>query len=192
MQNLILKKIKIIKKFKIISLLLIIFILSSFFTYGYYTNTSKYFLDSRKSDGFGGFALERDANDFIVDGCGSGTMLDIITGLCWIKNMNTFGIHNWDNAVTDCSNLDYSGHTDWRLPTRNEFFTLTDQIGNSGSTCISLEGIGFINCRDDYYYWLKDEYVSDTGWAIFIDLSDNRDGLFDKPNLHYVTCVRRN
>ncbi len=51
---------------------------------------------------------------------GDGTVTDLITGLMWVKAPfelpgNSDGMR-WDEAVTFCSNLNYAGYDDWRLP----------------------------------------------------------------------------
>ena len=33
---------------------------------------------------------------------------------------------DWNQAREYCKNLQYAGFSDWRLPTRHEFFTITD------------------------------------------------------------------
>jgi hypothetical protein len=177
-------------KIKIMTFIFIIVILFSIFTYAYYTNTHKFFEDSRKNDGNSGFALERDSSDFIEDGCGSGTMLDTVTGLCWLKDMNTFGQKDWSPALTDCSNLDYAGHSNWELPTKPELYTLIDEIGPSGSTCTTLINFGFTNCQDSYY-WSSNEYQPDTAYAWHVDFNGGADGSLGGTGTHYVTCVRR-
>lgn len=178
---------KTIKIVGVLSLLVMILSISSF---AYYTNTNKYFEDSGKDDGEDGLALERESNEFIIDGCGSGTMLDTVTGLCWLKNMNTFGQKNWSTALTDCSSLDYAGHSTWEIPTRNELFTLINQIGVSGSTCVTLTTFGFTNCQDNTY-WSSNEYQTNTDNAWLVAFSNGGDNYFVKTNSGYVTCVVR-
>jgi len=201
---------------KVIFTVSLITILFSLITYAYYTNTNKFFDDSRKNDGFGGEALERDSEDFIVNGCGAGTMLDTVTGLCWDKNMshagstkqwatnNTYAKPTWNDttkiysypngkanypAFVYCEDLTIDDKDDWRLPTRNELMTLIDEIGGSGSTCISLIGFGFSNCQDNYY-WTQDEYKSSTSYVWLVYFSSGLDGTRAKTDYRYVVCVR--
>jgi len=182
----------------------------------YYTNINRYFDDSRKADGFYGFALERTSNEFIVDGCGSGTMLDTVTGLCWDKNMNhngstlqwstvnTYREPVWNNATkiysypsgkvnypafAYCEDLVLSGQTDWRLPSDNELHTLIDQIGVLGQTCTTLTGFGFTNCQNNYY-WADREYKPITSSAWLVDFNLGFDNGLGKTVNYYVVCVR--
>lgn len=185
-------KIKNLKKIKTIAFLSLIAILFSLASYAYYTNTNKYFEDSRKDDLNSGYALEREADDFIVDGCGTGTMLDTVTGLCWLKNMNTFvETINWSQASSDCSGSTVGERSDWRVPTIPELFTLIDQIGGSGSTCTTLGNFGFTGCQDGYY-WSSEEYQPNADYAWHVSFGYGNSNSNFKPNSDYVTCVARN
>lgn len=182
------KKNKLSKKIIFITVLTLFTILLSLFTFSYYTNTAKFFEDSRKADGFSGYALEREANDFIVDGCGADTMLDTVTGLCWDKSLNRHGTSNWATALTDCSNLNHAGHSDWRLPERDELMTLIDEIGGDGSTCTTLSGFGFTGCVNDYY-WASNVYQPNTASAWNVGLH-NGYVYASGTHVNYVACVR--
>ena len=60
---------------------------------------------------------------------GDGTVLDIETGLIWLKNANCFGKKSWGNAMSaagtlaegQCGLTDGSVAGDWRLPTIEEW-----------------------------------------------------------------------
>ena len=176
---------------RMMSILSLLIISISILAFAYYTNTNKYFEDSRQDDTNGGLALERFSNEFIDDGCGSGTILDTVTGLCWLKNMSTFGQQNWTNALINCSNLNYAGHINWEVPTRNELFTLINQIGVSGSTCTMLSGFGFTNCQNNFY-WSNTIYQLFISNAWIVNFGSGDDNLGGKSNSYIVTCVVRN
>lgn len=178
------------KNIKTIPILFLIAILFSLTTYAYYTNTNKYFEDSRKDDLNGGFALERDADDFLEDGCGLGTMLDTVTGLCWLKDMNTFGNFTWSNAASNCSSLTVGGRSDWRVPAKPELLTLIDQIGGGGSTCSTLTVFGFIGCQNNWY-WSSVEYHPNTAYVWSVNFNDGNSNEHIKTSTRYVTCVAR-
>ena len=65
---------------------------------------------------------------------GDGTVTDLLTGLIWLKNANSFGIRSWEQAIADCQGLcsgiadlaDGSRPGDWRLPNLNELRSLCD------------------------------------------------------------------
>jgi hypothetical protein len=56
---------------------------------------------------------------------GDGTVTDTATGLMWQQNTAP-GIYTWEQALTYCENLTLGGHSDWRLPNRNELQSIVD------------------------------------------------------------------
>jgi len=209
------------KKYVLLSLILIVVVIGSLLfvltkSNAYYTNLNRYFDDSRKSDGYSGFALERTSNEFIVDGCGSGTMLDTLTGLCWDKNMNhnagalqwstvnTYAEPTWDNvtkvysypagkanypAFSYCEYLSLGVNNEWRLPSKKELHTLIDQIGTGGATCATLTSFGFTGCQGNYY-WTNYEYKFNTFNAWVVNFNDGSDYANGKTDTYYVVCIR--
>ncbi|RJP27349.1 MAG: DUF1566 domain-containing protein [Candidatus Omnitrophota bacterium] len=58
-----------------------------------------------------------------------GTVVDLATGLMWIKNPQEAGLGSpmyWYDAINACENLDFAGHNDWRLPNINELMSIVD------------------------------------------------------------------
>ena len=49
---------------------------------------------------------------------------DTVSGLVWAADYN--GALYWTLALSYCNNLDYAGHTDWRLPNKNELLSLVN------------------------------------------------------------------
>lgn len=58
----------------------------------------------------------------IAERSGDEIVKDRRTGLIWQKS-KTF-TKDMDDALSYCENLDYAGYSDWRLPNRNELFSL--------------------------------------------------------------------
>ncbi len=56
---------------------------------------------------------------------GDGTVTDTGSGLMWQK-ATAPGTYNWQEALSYCENLSLTGHSDWRLPNRNELHSLVD------------------------------------------------------------------
>ncbi len=73
---------------------------------------------------------------YVDDGCGEGTVLHTLTGLCWQKDLgvdyNTTydddndDYMNWSMAIQYCDDLVLGGHDDWYLPSLNEFSFIRD------------------------------------------------------------------
>lgn len=62
----------------------------------------------------------------IINGCGTGTILDRSSGLCWIRDFELSNDKNWEDSILYCNSLNFAGHSDWRLPSRLEMHTLID------------------------------------------------------------------
>ena len=131
--------------------------------------------------------------NLIVDGCGSGTVLDVGTGLCWQRNMSSYLDYDgttltWEQGKTYCSNLNLGGHTDWRLPKRQELFTI-DDLSRSSYTVIGGNNNKFTNVIDGYY-WTITTYGPTTthAWVVYFGGGYGSD--YDKTNDNYVLCVR--
>jgi len=204
------------KVIKIISSLSIFIIILSLSTLAYYVNSNKFFEDSRKNDINSGFALQRTANEFIINGSGSGTMLDTVTGLTWDMNMNHTGKLNWSlsntyaeptwnktiksysypsgkvnyPAFSYCDDLVQGNYDDYRLPTRGELMTLKNEIGPARITCSNLNSFGFTNCVNDYY-WTENEFKFNKLYAWFVDFRLGFVNAADKTFRFQVVCVRR-
>ena len=63
------------------------------------------------------------ASSFVDNG--DGTITDTSTGLMWEKSTDK-NTYNWIQAIAYCDNLTLGGHSDWRLPTRNELQSLVN------------------------------------------------------------------
>jgi len=60
---------------------------------------------------------------------GDGTVVDMATGLMWVKDPQTAGLGMtmyWYDAINACENLIYAGHDDWRMPNINELMSMVD------------------------------------------------------------------
>ncbi len=60
---------------------------------------------------------------------GNGTITDNNTGLMWLKDPASTVVsatYTWDEANQACASLEFSGYSDWRLPSIEELSTLTD------------------------------------------------------------------
>ncbi|GEM_PF-1785306 len=135
-----------------------------------------------------------------------GTITDNVTGLMWQQepDFNDDGIINQQDKKTfaaandDAATLDLGGHTDWRLPTIKELYSLIDFSGTTGtadpsSTTVPADAVPYIDT--DYFnfeygdtaageryidaqYWSSTEYVSTTmdgaATAFGVNFADGR------------------
>ncbi len=79
-------------------------------------------------------------NDFLDNG--DGTITDRATGLTWAKldsghlkgGENKDGKMNWEQALRWAEDLEYAGHSDWRLPNAKELQSIVDYTRSPDTT----------------------------------------------------------
>jgi hypothetical protein len=120
-----------------------------------------------------------------------GTTFDHLTGLMWSKNANLpNGRKTWSAALAYVKTLNTGGHSDWRLPNREELFSLIDRSKYSPAVLVSSSDPEFQNIQTDYYYWSSTTELSHPDYAFTVDMGD---GIVDrgyKNNTFYVWPVR--
>jgi uncharacterized protein DUF1566 len=104
---------------------------------------------------------------------GDGTVTDVNTGLMWVKARGRK--LTWDDAMSSAANLGTGGHSDWRVPSIKEIYSLIDFNGTmrtSAATSVPFidttyfefaygdeqAGERFIDSQD----WSATEYLSTT------------------------------
>jgi len=90
---------------------------------------------------------------------GDETITDISTGLMWRKNTPSPIIRpavTWLEAVKECEKLRLGGHSDWRLPTKEEWMTIID-TKNEYPALVTLNP--FQNVIVNSPYWTGTEYT---------------------------------
>ncbi len=86
---------------------------------------------------------------------GDGTVTDTVTGLMWQQTDG--GEMKIENAINYCQTLALGGHTDWRLPTAHEAFSiLNHQHANP-----ALDNTVFTTSAADYW-WTNNRQANDT------------------------------
>jgi hypothetical protein len=117
---------------------------------------------------------------------GDGTVTDRGTGLMWVENPTAAGVvgtYNWFNAILACENLNYAGHTDWRLPNILELYSICNFAAYNPAK-YSLFTI--LSQR----YWSSTTSFSSTGQAAYISFL-NATGNYTAKNLgYYLVPVR--
>lgn len=117
---------------------------------------------------------------------GDDTVTDNQTGLMWTKTANLCGRRTWNDAVFFCENLFSSGHTDWRLPSVPELFSLIDY---SQYNPVLPSDHPFTGVQSDRY-WTGTTYASitDFAWCVSMGVGDV---YYDtKTTAYYVWPVR--
>jgi hypothetical protein len=91
---------------------------------------------------------------------GDGTITDNITALMWQQSPDTDGDGNidaddkltYDEAVAGASTLNLGGHTDWRLPTIKELYSLIEFSGIDPSSYQGTDTSGLVPFMDTAFF----------------------------------------
>jgi len=110
-----------------------------------------------------------------------GTVTDRLTGLIWLKNMNCFGMMNWEGAMLAAKGLkdgdcgpdselilsDASSAGEWRLPTMGELCTLIDFSRRDPA----LPRGHMFSAVPPGYHWsaTKLHYYSGMAWIVYFE-----------------------
>ncbi len=99
---------------------------------------------------------------FVGSGDSNDCVSDKLTGLMWVKNLNTVIIKGstngnsttWQNALDSVKQANavggYCGYTDWRLPNINELKSLVNYGHSSPAAWLNTEG--FVGVRANIYW----------------------------------------
>ena len=127
------------------------------------------------------------------NGCGTGTVLDDHTGLCWQKDDQSG--KTWENAKSYCNSLNLSGHDDWRLPSVVEGLTMLDYECSGASTnCVAAfrsTAFNWDDCGGGCGAWTGTirQDSTDLAYAFFASYGSMKASY--KTNAYNVRCVRQ-
>ena len=116
---------------------------------------------------------------------GDETVTDTETGLIWQK-ATALGTYTWQQALAYAEGLSIGGHSDWRLPNRNELQTLVDYSRYNPAIDPLLEADTMLSS-----YWSSTTFAYYTyhAWSVGFNYAGY---VFnhDKSNSYYVRAVR--
>lgn len=132
-----------------------------------------------------------------------GTVIDRLTGLQWEQKTNDTTIHDRDNDYTwstsggpangnaftsflaTLNGTCFAGHCDWRLPSKEEFFTLLTAPDCGASPCVD-PAFGPIRAGS---YWTASNFVElpTVAWAL---MTSGFIGNDNKASANFVIAVR--
>jgi len=130
-------------------------------------------------------------------------VIDTVTGLQWSDsesiskpwitqasyNVHEFNNTSGDTAITYCESLQLGGYSDWRLPSVQEWETITDDGWLDESLPMEL----FQNHSTSPYhnmYWTSTRYADYSPWAWNMDIDHIKLGHSLETNIYNVRCVR--
>jgi hypothetical protein len=80
---------------------------------------------------------------------GDGTVSDLNTGLMWVRARGSQQV-TWATAAANAAACAVGGHTDWRMPTIKELYSLVEFTGANGTSMTSTAG--YIPFLDTKYF----------------------------------------
>lgn len=113
-----------------------------------------------------------------------GTVTDTETGLMWQKGTAP-GTYTWQQALAYAEELTLAGHSDWRLPNRNELQTLVDYSRYNPAIDPILEVSAVLP-----FYWSSTSNAYHMGNAWFVYFDDGYVYYDKKSEKYYVRVVR--
>ena len=120
---------------------------------------------------------------------GQETVKDNVTKLIWQDDSSASSVTaTWENAnSTTCQNLNtssFGGYTDWRLPTIEELYTITNKGAYNPSKFTEFSNFA----SNDY--WSSTSYAGSTDYAWLVGFTSGVDAADYKTYSYYVRCVR--
>ena len=110
---------------------------------------------------------------------------DTITWLMWQDDVaSKTVIKDWAKAIEYCEDLRFAGFDDWRLPNRNELYSIGDKSRFNPAIKTAFSNVGSES------YWSSTTDASDPGEAWDVNFDDSSDARFNKYYVQLVRCVR--
>jgi hypothetical protein len=123
-----------------------------------------------------GEVLRNDSNQVVFD---------TASKLMWQDNNDAiYYIYTWENAISYCENLNFSGATDWRVPNINELYTLVDFT--KSNPAINTKFINTISNK--YWTSTSSKYATNNAW--YINFTNGLSAYQIKSTSTLVRCVR--
>ncbi|MCX5808027.1 MAG: caspase family protein [Proteobacteria bacterium] len=118
-----------------------------------------------------------------------GTIIDKVTKRMWLKDANyPMRGMNWENAMKYCESMNYVGHNDWRLPSREEWKAL---VGQSGLSKTFPMGHPFSNLVLHGNYWTSSvNHMGHTYNIYSVNVGNGSAESFNKMRTGYIWPVR--
>lgn len=124
---------------------------------------------------------------------GDGTVTDNCTGLMWQKDTadvngdgmtaGTFDDVTWQEALKYCENLEFAGHTDWRLPNVRELQSIV-------AYWRSVPAIDPAFWVSTHWHWSSSSLAGNPSAAWYVDFYVGNVGIDAKGNADFVRAVR--
>ncbi len=131
------------------------------------------------------YAAEGNAGDcsMMIPVATDEVVTDSLTGLMWQRMYAS--PRKWANALTYCEDLDYGGHSDWRLPSVIELMSIVDD----GTYNPSIDTDAFRGTPSDFF-WTSTHHQTSADGVRYVKFSNGIASYFRDTQGARVRCVR--
>ena len=127
---------------------------------------------------------------------GEPVVIDNVTDLMWQgcpaglsdSNCNSGNLETrtWLGALLYCDSLNWGGHDNWHLPSRDELLSIVDYGRNSPA----IDTSAFPGTSPTLFFWSSTRYAGNSIFVKFIEFDDGEVGNADKGSQLWAYCVR--
>jgi len=118
----------------------------------------------------------------------SGVVADSTTGLAWqdaySDSGDTIKRATWQDALVYCEELSLGGESDWRLPNKNELFSIIDMSKYDSAISSVFTNVTSI------VYWSSTSNASDSSDAWVVSFYTGLVTRYSKTDELWIRCVR--
>ena len=118
----------------------------------------------------------------------SGVVADSTTGLAWqdaySDSGDTIKRATWQDALVYCEELSLGGESDWRLPNKNELFSIIDMSKYDSAISSVFTNVTSI------VYWSSTSNASDSSDAWVVSFYTGLVTRYSKTRELWIRCVR--
>lgn len=97
---------------------------------------------------------------------GDGTVTDHFAKLMWVQSVLTQK-YEWEEAIQYCEDLEFAGHSDWKLPSNKETVSMTDYTRMKPA----LDTAFFPDTDFKSHYWTRTNETRDAGRNLMSEIT---------------------
>ncbi len=128
---------------------------------------------------FTGNSVQEEDRIKLIEDCGEETILYDFGNQCWQKSAKPEPAKNWSDAEEYCKSLTLANHSDWKLPTLDELWTIRNYIETNSELF------------KDSHFWSSTKLKKNVYW--YMDFRINYKGFTSGFREGYgVKCIRDN
>ena len=115
------------------------------------------------------------------------TVIDSKTGLEWTAKPLPQGSMTHDQAIKACAELDYAGHKDWALPTREQLLSIVDISRHAPA----IDTAAFPDFPESGWFWTSDLCAWSSASAWFVGFNGGAVSGVHRDSYGFALAVRR-